>query len=204
MALTYVELRDSSGVKEKSLQDKEFSPQHYARTAEQGLKRLMNVSMTPKHLTDPKYGPSTKMNMESITILPVIKNGQAVWGGDMSNTPYTRALMAQNKAAHPLTHAFVSANAGSGKTRVLIDRVARLLLKGAAPDRLICVTYTRAAASEMLARLFQRLGSWSIMKDEDLYQELSQLEDSAEHDITPQAWRGRGACLQEPLKPRGN
>ena len=63
------------------------------------------------------------------------------------------ASRAQATAADPAASVFVEANAGSGKTRVLVDRVARLLLAGAKPDRILCVTFTKAAAGEMQARL---------------------------------------------------
>ena len=68
----------------------------------------------------------------------------------------------QRVAADPELSAFVTANAGSGKTKTLIDRVARLLLAGAAPETILCVTYTKAAAAEMQRRLFDRLGQWSV------------------------------------------
>jgi hypothetical protein len=58
----------------------------------------------------------------------------------------------------PPPRTWLSANAGSGKTRVLTDRVARLLLGGVQPQRILCLTYTKAAASEMQNRLFRRLG----------------------------------------------
>ena len=63
-------------------------------------------------------------------------------------------------AAEPTASTWLSANAGSGKTRVLTDRVARLLLRGVEPQRILCLTYTKAAASEMQNRLFRRLGEW--------------------------------------------
>ena len=69
---------------------------------------------------------------------------------------YEAASRGQADAARPEASAWVEANAGSGKTKVLIDRVARLLLRGAAPDSILCVTYTKAAASEMQSRLFER------------------------------------------------
>ena len=56
------------------------------------------------------------------------------------------------RAADPGISAFVTANAGSGKTKTLIDRVARLLLTGARPEAILCVTYTKAAAAEMQRR----------------------------------------------------
>jgi ATP-dependent helicase/nuclease subunit A len=82
----------------------------------------------------------------------------------------------QRAAADPEVSAFVTANAGSGKTKTLIDRVARLLLAGAAPEAILCVTYTKAAAAEMQRRLFSRLGGWSVMDDGELAEELSRLE----------------------------
>ena len=95
---------------------------------------------------------------------------------------YRRANIAQLVSADPARPVFVMANAGSGKTKVLIDRVARLLLRredgraGAAPDSILCITYTKAAANEMLSRLFRTLGKWSIMRDDKLREELSRLE----------------------------
>lgn len=75
---------------------------------------------------------------------------------------------AQRAAANPRVSAWVAANAGSGKTRVLTERVARLLLEGAKPERIICLTYTKAAAAEMQNRLFGTLGGWAMMDDEPL------------------------------------
>jgi ATP-dependent helicase/nuclease subunit A len=82
----------------------------------------------------------------------------------------------QRTAADPRTSAFVRANAGSGKTKTLIDRVARLLLEGAEPAAILCVTYTKAAAAEMQRRLYQLLGDWSVMDDERLIVKLAELE----------------------------
>ena len=64
------------------------------------------------------------------------------------------ATLAQHRAANPATSTWLSANAGSGKTKVLIDRVARLLLSGVSPQHILCLTYTKAAATEMQNRLF--------------------------------------------------
>lgn len=89
---------------------------------------------------------------------------------------FWKAVESQREAATPKQSAWVAANAGSGKTRVLVDRVARLLLQGAEPDSLLCVTYTKAAANEMLDRLFGRLGAWSTMETEPLRKELVRLE----------------------------
>src|SRR6056297_719909 len=78
------------------------------------------------------------------------------------------ATQRQVDAADPQTSTWLSANAGSGKTRVLTDRVARLLLEEVSPQNILCLTYTKAAAAEMQNRLFQRLGAWAMMSDDAL------------------------------------
>ncbi len=83
----------------------------------------------------------------------------------------------QRIAADPALSAFVTANAGSGKTKTLIDRVARLLLAGAKPETVLCVTYTKAAASEMQRRLYEVLGGWSVLPDAKLADTLAKLDD---------------------------
>lgn len=85
----------------------------------------------------------------------------------------------QQLAADPRLSAFVTANAGSGKTKTLIDRVARLLLADARPEAILCVTYTKAAAAEMQRRLFDLLGEWSVLPDAQLSEKLARLEDRA-------------------------
>ena len=86
------------------------------------------------------------------------------------------AGLPQRLAADPRLSAFVTANAGSGKTKTLIDRVARLLLAGARPETILCVTYTKAAAAEMQRRLYELLGKWSVHDDAALAEELGRLE----------------------------
>ena len=89
------------------------------------------------------------------------------------NEMIARASAAQAKASDPAASVFVSANAGTGKTKLLTDRVLRLLLSGAPADGILCVTYTRAAAAEMRNRIFNRIkagdkggkpGQWSARK----------------------------------------
>ena len=101
---------------------------------------------------------------------------------DTSWPEYAAASEGQRLAALPSHAAWVEANAGSGKTKVLIDRVARLLLKRVEPDSILCVTYTKAAASEMQSRLFARLGDWCVMDDGKLRKELASLEHRPETD----------------------
>ncbi|HEU0222130.1 MAG TPA: UvrD-helicase domain-containing protein, partial [Paracoccaceae bacterium] len=88
------------------------------------------------------------------------------------------ARLAQIRATDPGVSAWVAANAGAGKTRALTDRVARLLLGGTLPERVLCLTYTRAAAAEMQERLFRRLGAWAMMPDEALETALQELHEA--------------------------
>ena len=82
------------------------------------------------------------------------------------------ASLRQVEAAHPARSTWLAANAGSGKTRVLTNRVARLLLDGVMPQNILCLTYTKAAASEMQNRLFKRLGHWTMLDSTELIDEL--------------------------------
>lgn len=81
----------------------------------------------------------------------------------------------QVQAASPVDSTWLSANAGSGKTRVLTDRVARLLLDNVLPQHILCLTYTKAAASEMQNRLFARLGAWAMLETDKLKADLEGL-----------------------------
>jgi ATP-dependent helicase/nuclease subunit A len=90
-----------------------------------------------------------------------------------------KRLPEQQTAADPKISAWVSANAGSGKTAVLVDRIVRLLLGGAEPARLLCLTYTRAAAAEMSERLNARLGGWATAEPDELREELRALTGGA-------------------------
>ncbi|MBL6432214.1 MAG: UvrD-helicase domain-containing protein [Alphaproteobacteria bacterium] len=79
-------------------------------------------------------------------------------------------------AADPQRSVWVSANAGSGKTFVLARRVIRLLLAGTAPSRILCLTFTKAAASEMQTRVFETLGHWTTYDDARLSEEVREIE----------------------------
>src|SRR5438477_12216705 len=71
----------------------------------------------------------------------------------------------QARASDPATSAFVSANAGSGKTHVLVQRVIRLLLADVPPEKILCLTFTKAAAANMAERVFTTLGHWVTLDD---------------------------------------
>ncbi len=81
----------------------------------------------------------------------------------------------QIAATNPDRSNWVGANAGSGKTHVLTQRVARLLLDGAEPQHILCLTYTKAAAAEMQSRLFRTLGKWAMAPAEELGRTLGDL-----------------------------
>ena len=94
------------------------------------------------------------------------------------------ATAVQVDAANPLQSTWLSANAGTGKTRVLTNRVARLLLKGTNPRNILCLTYTKAAANEMQNRLFATLGKWAMLDDDTLRQELRSLGESPPDNLS--------------------
>lgn len=81
----------------------------------------------------------------------------------------------QRRASAPQASVWVSANAGTGKTYVLVRRVLRLLLSGATPERILCLTYTRAAAAEMQNRLLAELSRWIVLDDAALRDTLRDL-----------------------------
>ncbi|SFT82240.1 DNA helicase/exodeoxyribonuclease V, subunit A [Pseudovibrio denitrificans] len=87
-----------------------------------------------------------------------------------------KTLDSQQRAAHPENSAWVSANAGSGKTFVLARRVVRLLLSGTDPSRILCLTFTKAAAAEMATRVFDSLAKWTQLSDAELAAEIEDIE----------------------------
>src|SRR5271169_5715660 len=74
----------------------------------------------------------------------------------------------QRAAANPKVSSWLAANAGSGKTHVLAQRVINLLLKEVEPEKILCITFTKAAAANMAKRVFDTLGVWTKLNDEAL------------------------------------
>ncbi len=109
----------------------------------------------------------------------------------------------QHRASDPVASVFVTANAGSGKTTTLVSRVARLLLQGAPPEAILCVTYTKAAAAEMQRRLFQVLGDWSTMEDDALKGRLGELEGGPERVFDAAALSRARALFARALETPG-
>ena len=91
-------------------------------------------------------------------------------------TPDANTIKAQRLASNPNHSAWVSANAGSGKTFVLSRRVVRLLLQGTDPSKILCLTYTKTAAGEMSNKVFEILGDWASLPEEKLRRELKEVQ----------------------------
>src|SRR3954470_13919588 len=85
-------------------------------------------------------------------------------------------LSVQRTASDPALSAWVAANAGSGKTHVLAQRVIRLLLRGTAPEKILCLTYTKAAAANMANRVFDTLAKWTPLSDDELDRKIAEIE----------------------------
>jgi ATP-dependent helicase/nuclease subunit A len=93
-----------------------------------------------------------------------------------SHTPSAAVLKVQHDASDPASSAWVAANAGSGKTHVLAQRVIRLLLRGTPPEKILCLTYTKAAAANMANRVFGELAKWTPLSDDELDAEIFKIE----------------------------
>ena len=85
----------------------------------------------------------------------------------------------QRIASDPAASSWVAASAGSGKTKVLTDRVLRLMLAGVPPQRILCLTFTKAAAAEMSNRIADQLAQWAAMPDGDLAKDIRDLTGHA-------------------------
>ena len=96
--------------------------------------------------------------------------------------PQRETVTAQRRAADPGRSAWVAASAGTGKTKVLVDRILRLLLTGVRPQRLLCLTFTKAAAQQMALRLTEVLRDWTTITDADAVKALRELTGEAPDD----------------------
>ncbi|HVA35277.1 MAG TPA: double-strand break repair helicase AddA [Stellaceae bacterium] len=105
----------------------------------------------------------------------------------------------QRLAADPKASAWVAASAGTGKTKVLTDRVLALLLAGSAPARILCLTFTKAAAAEMAIRIGTRLSDWATKSDAKLREDLASLTDAdADPDLRDRARQLFARVLDAP------
>ncbi|MEQ9812693.1 MAG: double-strand break repair helicase AddA [Azospirillaceae bacterium] len=92
-----------------------------------------------------------------------------------AHDPVAEATLQQRLAADPAASVWVNASAGTGKTKVLVDRMLRLMLAGTEPERILAVTFTKAAAANMGERVKQELAGWATKTDEILLAELGKL-----------------------------
>lgn len=127
--------------------------------------------------------------MNDITALPD-SDDPGVWIG--------WTTIQQAIASDPLRSAWVSANAGSGKTHVLTQRVIRLLA-GARPSAILCLTYTKAAASEMSNRVFARLAEWAVLPDQELSKRIALIEEK--HPIASSSPKHGGSLPRRWRRP---
>ena len=102
-------------------------------------------------------------------------------------TASARAANLQREASAPRVSAFVAASAGSGKTKLLIDRLLRLMLDDAEPSRILCLTFTKAAAAEMALRLQRILGEWVTLPEDRLIEQLKELGITPGADVISRA-----------------
>ncbi len=118
------------------------------------------------------------------------------------NRGRTKALeplkAAQAHAADPKVHAWVAASAGTGKTQVLSARVLRLLLSGARPDAILCLTFTKLAAAEMQNRVMARLAWWAGCTDAELANDLKAIGAATDAEILSTARGLFAAVLEAP------
>jgi ATP-dependent helicase/nuclease subunit A len=94
-------------------------------------------------------------------------------------TAFDRTRAIQREASNPASSAWVVANAGSGKTHVLTQRVIRLLLAGADPAAVLCLTFTKVAAAEMARRVFDALSRWAMLSEPELSAAIEELQGHA-------------------------
>src|ERR1700720_4004023 len=104
-------------------------------------------------------------------------------------------MRVQGAASDPAVSAWVAANAGSGKTHVLAQRVIRLLLDGVDPAKILCITFTKAAAANMANRVFDELRGWTSLDDAALAAAIQRISD-----IEPEP--ARGARARRRVGPR--
>ena len=105
----------------------------------------------------------------------------------------------QRDASNPQELVWLSASAGTGKTHVLTARVLRLLLGGARPESILCLTFTKAGAAEMAERIHRRLAHWAGLKeDRKLAQDLTRLGEDSDAEALRRARRLFARVLEAP------
>src|SRR5437588_5157189 len=108
-------------------------------------------------------------------------------------------ISVQIEASDPEVSAWVAANAGAGKTHVLAQRVMRLLLDGINPAKILCITFTKAAAANMANRIFEELRRWTALDNDALDRAIRAISGLPR---SPPAAHWRGGCLRWRWKHR--
>jgi len=131
--------------------------------------------------------------------------------GNNTDTPAARRALDPNRmqraASDPTASVWVNASAGTGKTKVLTDRLIRLMLprdtgeEGTAPHRILCLTYTKAGAGEMLNRIMKTLAEWAAMDEAALHKKLA--EDVLGQALNPDQMRKARALFAEVVDTPG-
>lgn len=98
----------------------------------------------------------------------------------LENSDYESISKIQQQASDPQVSAYVSASAGTGKTKILVDRFIRLMLHGAKPEAILCLTFTNAAAAEMRARIISKLRAFKELPRDLLLDELFRIGEGGE------------------------
>ena len=155
------------------------------RSARAGLAKLVALYDDEARPIAPSAAPGSATTTTTMLIWRASRNGRRTSTRRSAHEPgdlgqgYRRRAQGDrpraSRAADPTSSVWVNANAGTGKTHVLTMRVLRLLLAGTEPARILCLTYTKAAAAEMSKRVFDRLAGWVTATDEDLSEALSRL-----------------------------
>jgi ATP-dependent helicase/nuclease subunit A len=109
-----------------------------------------------------------------------------------------RVVKPQHDASDPAASAWASANAGSGKTHVLTQRVIKLLLRGEDPAKILCITFTKAAAATMATRVFDTLSAWTALDDAALDEAISKIGVTPDDKLRIRARRLFALALETP------
>ena len=178
--LAYVRL--SGGVQPGELRTIEFDGSNADAQADEALAELTKLLQEFSNPETPYYSlvhPMWTTRYGTYDHLARVKEWSLTAGVDDNDISRRRRMSApreippavtarQIEASDPHHSAFVAANAGSGKTHVLAQRVIRLLLSGVDPARILCITFTKAAAANMANRVFDELRKWTRLDDADL------------------------------------
>ena len=112
--------------------------------------------------------------------------------------PPEHVIKRQFEASDPAVSAWASANAGSGKTHVLTQRVIKLLLRGEDPAKILCITFTKAAAATMATRVFDTLAKWTALDDTGLDDAIREIGFTPDATLRTRARRLFALALETP------